>query len=1376
MRHFPSTRFATSVEVPSGAQPGEALLADGDPRTASAPRPRMLKLLVICGIALIGVTLLVTGAMIVHFRDRDLVDGERELANAALILAERTDRTFEGLALIEASLVDRMRSLGIRSTEDFESRMSGHDVHLMLRDKISGLPHVSAIDLIAANGRLINSSRSPPPRPIDAVDADLKSLASDPALTSVVGEPVQEGSAGSWTTSLARKFTGADGRFIGVVQGSIELRHLEAFFAGVALGQNRSIALLRNDGTLLARHPDMGHVPGTKRPDGIAALGDRESVATRVASETGKDRLVALRRSTEYPLVISVGANVETMLNRWWQQSAVLLGAWTVRVLAICLIVFLAARLLVRGVERSKRRLQEQKRKLDAALNHMSQGLCMFDQAARLVLCNARYLQMYDLPPDAVTPGCTLRELLERRKVVGSFSGDVQTYVSELLASIAQGSEARRLAESSGGRIIEIVNQPMAGGGWIATHNDSTLQRRAEQDLEAARAKAECAEREARASHARLLEAFEVVPEGLALFDAENRYVLWNRRYEELYPGGHIAVGKRFEDALREGLATGAYPGVKGREEAWLAERLSRHAAVQSSHEQRLPGDRWVRVEERRTADGGSIGVRIDITELKRREASFRLLFESNPLPMHVYDAETLRFLAVNDAALAHYGYSRGQYLAMTVLDIRPAEDRDRFAADLPSFGDYHAAEGWRHQRSDGTIFDVDIYSRRMDYGGRPARFSAIVDITERRRAERERDRNREFLDLIIENVPSIILVKDIAEFRYILVNRAGERDCGVPRREMLGRTAHDVFPRDTAERFTALDKQALESRQTPLVSESVIEMPNGDRRRGIAKRLLIRDDDGAPQYLLTVVDDLTDRRRLEEERDRNREFLNAVIENVPATIFVRDAREQRYILVNRAAEALWGISRETIIGKTPRDLFSGKVADMIANYDRMLLQSDTRLVVEEHVVGTPNNGTRLVKVNRVSIRDRRGEPQYLLGVMEDITESRAVEQQLQQSQKMEAVGNLTGGLAHDFNNLLTVMIGNLDLLQSELAGHRTAEQKVATILQAAERGADLTHQLLAFSRRQHLSPRHIDVNDLISNTSRLLARTLGENISFDLRLVDDPWPVIADAGQLEAALVNIAINARDAMPDGGVLTIASKKSRLDADFVALHPGATAGDHVEIELRDTGDGMAPDVLAHIFEPFFTTKPPGKGTGLGLSMVYGFIQQSGGYIRAESKLGEGTTFKLYLPRATAAGTKSAAHEEHATAPAAAGKVILVVDDNPAVRATVLLQLKALGYAVYEADNAQSALSLLDEMEQIDLLFTDIVMPGPMNGRDLAAKARARRPDLKVLYTSGFPGALAGDRVDDRDELLNKPYRRRDLANAIHRVLHARSRLL
>jgi PAS domain S-box-containing protein len=1375
MRHFPATRFASGAASASGPRPG----ASGDPRTPAedepdaerASWPRALTLIVAGGIVLIAATVLATGALVLHARNHELADSERELSNTTLILAEQIDRTYEAIELVQKSLIERMRSLGIETVEGYRQRMSGYDVHLMLRDKISGLRPVDAVILVDARGELINFSRRWPLPSVSVVDRDyFKILASDPQLESLIGEPVFNRNSGVWTTSLVRKFSSTDGRFLGLIMGVMEVKYLEEYFGSIALGPGSSISLLRDDGTLLARYPRLAEGVGKIYPGGVEALKDRTSVVIRtLSSMTGTDRLLAYRRLSKFPLFVSAGTDVDTILARWENQSLLLLGTGVLRALVICLIGFIAAREIVRGIKRSKERLQEQKRKLDAALNHMSQGLCMLDASARLVLCNNRYLEMYRLSARDIRPGCTIYQMLEQRQAAGTFAGDPQQYCADVLAAIAGGHAARHVFELEDGRIIEIVNRPIAGGGWIATHNDVTQQRRAEREIEAARVKAECAEREARAAHTRLLEAIEVVPEGLALFDAEDRFVLWNRRYLEHYPksGDCVAVGVRFEDVLRTALARGQHPEAEGREEAWLAERLARHAAANSTYEQPMRGDRWLRVEERRTADGGSIGIRIDITDLKQREASFRLLFESNPLPMCVYDAETLRFLAVNDAALAHYGHDRERFLAMTALDIRPAEDRDDFDAARRELGEYAATENCRHLKSDGTTLNVDVYSRKMRYEGRPARIAAVVDTTERRRAERERDRNREFLDMIIEHVPSMIAVKDIPDFRYILINRAGEREFGFPRRDLLGHTAQDVLAAPIAQRLTELDLQALAAGPSPLVTDYEFELPNGSRRTGIAKRLVIRDEHGGPQYLLVVVEDLTDRRRLEEDRNRHREFLHGIIENVPMTIFVRDARERRYVLVNRAAEIMWGIPRAEILGKRPRDLFPKETTDQIAGYDDVLLNSDTRLLVEEHELLTPNNGRRLVKAKRIGIRNEQGE-QYLVGVLEDVTESRAVEQQLRQSQKMEAVGNLTGGLAHDFNNLLTVMIGNLDLLQADVEGQRAAEQKVAAILQAAERGADLTHQLLAFSRRQRLSPRRIDVNELIGNTTRLLARTLGENVTVDVRLADDLWPVTADAGQLEAALVNIAINARDAMPGGGVLTVVSEKAHLGGDYVALHPEATAGDYVKIELRDTGIGMPPDVLARIFEPFFTTKPPGKGTGLGLSMVYGFMQQSGGHLSADSRVGEGTTFRLYLPRAVETPARPMVMERPPPAPAPSGKVILAVDDNPAVRATVLLQLRALGYCVHEADSAQAALKLLDELGKVDLLFTDIVMPGPMNGRELAAKARLKRPGLKVLYTSGYPGAFEGD--DDGAALLNKPYRKRDLANAIDRALN------
>jgi CheY-like chemotaxis protein len=374
----------------------------------------------------------------------------------------------------------------------------------------------------------------------------------------------------------------------------------------------------------------------------------------------------------------------------------------------------------------------------------------------------------------------------------------------------------------------------------------------------------------------------------------------------------------------------------------------------------------------------------------------------------------------------------------------------------------------------------------------------------------------------------------------------------------------------------------------------------------------------------------------------------------------------------------------------------------------------------------------------------------------------------------MEAIGKLTGGVAHDFNNLLTVIIGNLDLLQQDIAGNPEAEQKVEAILQASERGADLTRLMLAFSRRQPLQSKSVDVDSLIRNTTRLLTRTLGEAISIEVRTGSDVARALVDEAQLETALLNIAINARDAMPEGGTLTMTTSNAELDADYANLHPGVAAGPYVRIEMADTGIGMPADVVERIFEPFFTTKAVGKGTGLGLSMVYGFMRQSSGHICVYSEVGQGTVFKLYLPlaeppelnaQAAPAAAQTAMHSGEA--------VILAVDDNPDVRSTVVVQLRGMGYRVREADNAHSALEILESVERIDLLFTDIIMPGGLTGKELATKARIKRPGLRVLFTSGFPGTSTGPGTsfEEGDVLLNKPYRKHDLAKAVAEVLTA-----
>jgi PAS domain S-box-containing protein len=519
--------------------------------------------------------------------------------------------------------------------------------------------------------------------------------------------------------------------------------------------------------------------------------------------------------------------------------------------------------------------------------------------------------------------------------------------------------------------------------------------------------------------------------------------------------------------------------------------------------------------------------------------------------------------------------------------------------------------------------------------------------------------------------------------------------------------------------------------------------------------------------------DDVTEQRRAEEERDANREFINSIIDHVPVAIIVKNAHDRRVAYVNRETEKLWGISRADAVGKTVYDLFPEDRADLITADDDKATMSDEPLVRDTHQNLASSTDGRILISRKSAIRAPDGTPKYVVSVIEDVTERRNVEAQLRQAQKMEAIGNLTGGVAHDFNNLLTVIIGNLDLVLEETVDQPQTSQKVDAILAAALRGAELTKQMLAFSRRQPLRPKCVDLSALTHRVTKMLSRTLGERIRIDLRASPDACPVMVDEAQLEAGLVNIAINARDAMPDGGILMIETAKVQLCEHDVANRPGLTPGEHVVLTITDTGIGMCADVLGHVFEPFFTTKDTGKGTGLGLSMVYGFVKQSGGYIGVTSSPGSGTKFVLCFPAATAPATEAALSGEQSNANLPSNKVVLAVDDQPDVRATAVGYLKSLGYRVLEADSGKAALDMIAKGARIDLLFTDIVMPDGMNGVELAQLACARLPNLKVLYTSGYPGTELVDGMEMRVDgtFLAKPYRKRELSAAVSEILSA-----
>ncbi len=388
--------------------------------------------------------------------------------------------------------------------------------------------------------------------------------------------------------------------------------------------------------------------------------------------------------------------------------------------------------------------------------------------------------------------------------------------------------------------------------------------------------------------------------------------------------------------------------------------------------------------------------------------------------------------------------------------------------------------------------------------------------------------------------------------------------------------------------------------------------------------------------------------------------------------------------------------------------------------------------------------------------------------VKREAMQRQQTEEQLRQSQKMEAIGQLTGGMAHDFNNLLSVIIGNLDLLLSEKENDPTTQELAGHTLEAALRGADLIRRLLAFARRQPLQPRRVDANELVRKLATLMQRMLGEHIKVELDLSGDVWPVIVDPAQLETSLANLATNARDAMPQGGRLRIATANRYLDEDYAARYAEVIVGDYAMIEVTDSGMGIPSHLIGRIFEPFFTTKAQGKGTGLGLAMVFGFIKQSGGHINVYSEEGMGTTFRLYVPRALDEAQEPDAVPEK-TAAIGKGEAVLIAEDNAEVRRVAAMQLTSLGYRVLEAGDVSAALKAL-ESNQVDLMLTDIIMPGGRSGYDLAHAALARWPALRIVLTSGFPDAMGKDEpAMAKLPMLNKPYRKDDLARALRLAL-------
>jgi PAS domain S-box-containing protein len=593
--------------------------------------------------------------------------------------------------------------------------------------------------------------------------------------------------------------------------------------------------------------------------------------------------------------------------------------------------------------------------------------------------------------------------------------------------------------------------------------------------------------------------------------------------------------------------------------------------------------------------------------------------------------------------------------------------------------------------------------------------------------------------------------------------NRAAERLFGYTAAEAIGQSINIIVASERRDEVRDILDRA--SRGEPIEHYETSRVRKDGRTVDVSLSISpIRSVFGNIIGVSKAARDITESKRTEEALSQEIEERRRIFDSSNDLIFVTDSAGN-FIQVSPSVTAILGYQPSDMVGRSAIEFIHPDDLEHTRREMRAGRRGQSKRNFETRYV---NKEGKAVALNWTGNWSEPVQRHFFIG--RDLTEKQAAEALLRHAQKMDAVGQLTGGVAHDFNNILTVITGTIGILEEAVADRPELAAVARLIDEAAERGANLTKHLLAFARKQPLQPREVDVNALVLEAAKLLYPTLGENIEISPLLAEDAWTALVDPSLLTTSVLNLAINARDAMPDGGKLAIETSNIILDENYADMHSEVAAGHYVMIAVSDTGTGIPPALLDRVFEPFFTTKEVGRGTGLGLSMVFGFVKQSNGHVKIYSEEGHGTSVKIYLPRATGL------HQTEAEAQISAGieggnETVLVVEDDALVRRYVMTQIESLGYTTLEAANASEALQFIDEAPAIDLLFTDVIMPGIMNGRQLVDEALKRRPGLKTLYTSGYTenAIVHHGRLDSGVLLLAKPYRKSELARMIRLAL-------